>query len=813
MTLDTTAARGGGLAAPAVPARADGVAMLGEMKGSGYREPPALVRRGDGQTLQLTPLLYLVLHAIDGRRDDEEIAAEVSTAFGRLVTAENVRSLVDSQLRPLGLLTKPDGSQPELKKSNPLLGLRFRYAVTDPDKTRRLTAPFARLFHPLLVVPVMAGFLAVCWWVLFEKGLASAAHEAFEKPGLLVLILAVTVFSAGFHEFGHAAAARYGGSTPGVMGMGIYLVWPAFYTDVTDSYRLGRGGRVRTDLGGLYFNAIIAVAIVGVWWATGYDALLLVVATQILQMIRQLAPLVRFDGYHVLADVTGVPDLFQRIKPTLLALLPWRWGDPEAKVLKPWARIVVTAWVLLVVPLLAFALFVMVVTLPRIVGTAWASLQAQAAMLSDGWAAGDVLSILARGLSILVVGFSILAIGYILVRLGRQVVGAVWRRTEGKPVRRGVAGLVAAALVAGLAWAWWPHPGAYRPIQPYERGTLIDAVPLAARAAPTQLVEGTTGQLQTVWPAGSDLPTREKPQLSMVLVPRPGQEAVGGVATAGEETPGGTEPQNPAWVFPFNAPLPPDEGDNQALAVNTEDGTVVYDVAFALVWVEDGDATLNTNEAYALASCTDCAAVAVGFQVVLVVGQSDVVVPQNLSAAVNYNCIRCLTYALATQLVVTLDGPLSDAGMAELSALWSEIASFAQNIEDVPLSELQDALTDYEEQILAIIGQEAGTTTGGDPIDADTEGTDGAEGTDGDTTQSEAPSADAGAEPGSSESSAGSESGSESSAPSGGSSPTAGGSSPPPSGGSDPSSSPSPSSSPPSSSPTSPASPAPSSSP
>ena len=114
----------------------------------------------------------------------------------------------------------------------------------------------------------------------------------------------------------------------------------------------------------------------------------------------------------------------------------------------------------------------------------------------------------------------------------------------------------------------------------------------------------------------------------------------------------------------------------------------------------------------------------------------------------NYNCIRCLTYALATQLVVTLDGPLSDAGMAELSALWSEIASFAQNIEDVPLSELQDALTDYEEQILAIIGQQAGTTTGGDPIDADTEGTDGAEGTEGtdsDTTQSEAPSADAGA--------------------------------------------------------------------
>ena len=47
------------------------------------------------------------------------------------------------------------------------------------------------------------------------------------------------------------------------MGAGMYLVWPAFYTDVTDTYRLGRGGRVRTDLGGLYFNAIVAVAMFG----------------------------------------------------------------------------------------------------------------------------------------------------------------------------------------------------------------------------------------------------------------------------------------------------------------------------------------------------------------------------------------------------------------------------------------------------------------------------------------------------------------------------------------------------------------------
>ncbi|WCI08313.1 hypothetical protein PJ267_18375 [Arthrobacter sp. OVS8] len=65
-----------------VPVRADGVQLLGETKGSGYREAPSLVRRADGQTLQLTRLLYLVLEAMDGTRGVEEIADHASAAFG-----------------------------------------------------------------------------------------------------------------------------------------------------------------------------------------------------------------------------------------------------------------------------------------------------------------------------------------------------------------------------------------------------------------------------------------------------------------------------------------------------------------------------------------------------------------------------------------------------------------------------------------------------------------------------------------------------------------------------------------------------------
>jgi putative peptide zinc metalloprotease protein len=679
------------------------------MAGSGYRKPPALVRRIDGQTIQLTPLLYQVLAAVDGRRSPVEIAAVVSERSGRTVTADNVATLVQQQLLPLGLLRLADGSEPELKRANPLLALKFRYVVSDPEVTRRVTTPFARLFHPLVVAVLVVAFLVTCGWVLFEEGLAAATHEALYEPGLLLTVFVVTVLSAGFHEFGHAAAARYGGATPGAMGTGLYLIWPAFYTDVTDSYRLGRGGRVRTDLGGLYFNAIVAVAMFAAWWLTAWDSILLVIAAQVLQMVRQLAPLVRFDGYHVLADVTGVPDLYHHIKPSLLGLLPHNWRRPEHQVLKPWARAVVTTWVLLVVPLLLGTLVLMVVAFPRVAGTAWDSLGEQWTALGRSFSEGDVLDMAARILSIAAIALPIAGMVYIVCRLVRQLSVAVWQATAGRPARRAAAVVVALALLAGLGWAWWPEQDRYRPIQAYEGGTVTDVLPMSA---PSRVEPGAVARASTTWPSAEPLPTAERPALSVVLVPRDQSAAAGTVV----EDAAGT------WVFPFNRPTAPGEGDNQALAVNTEDGSTVYDVAFALVWAE-GDVADNVNSAYALASCRDCTTVAVAFQVVLVVGAADVV-PQNLAAAVNYSCVECVTGALAQQLVLTLDGPPDEATRREIENLWKRIAAYGRTLEGRSLREIRAELTEFERQVAALlegeVAQQSRATATGSPAASST---------------------------------------------------------------------------------------------
>ena len=682
--------------------------------GSGYRTPPSLVRRADGQTLQLTPLLYAVLDAIDGRRSCAEIADAASNAMQRGISEEMVATLVDQKLRPMGLVKLRDGSQPPLKRSNPLLGLKFKLAVTNPRATRLLTDPFRILFLPVIATAVVLGFLAITWWVFFDQGLAPAAYDAFQRPHLLLLVFVVTVLSGGFHEFGHAAAARYGGADPGVMGAGLYIVWPAFYTDVTDSYRLGRGGRIRTDLGGLYFNALVVVLTFGWWYFTGWDALLLLVATQTLQMVQQLLPLLRFDGYHLLADLTGVPDLWHRIGPTLRGLLPHRWSDPEHKVLKPWARAVITLWVLVTIPMMALMLLALVAAVPRLLGTAWQVVDEDAAGVMSGWRDGGFVDVSSHAVQILGVVLPLLAGLLIFGRITLRSSRGLARWSQGSAAKRVLAAALTAVVVTGLSWAW-SQPGAYRPIDPSEDGRLTALLGTTAEGAPrpAPLEPATAAASQTLpigaaaerrlssgapleatFPEGKTLPTKSEPQLAAVLVPSEDTDTDEPPTTDGSDEP---------WVFPFDQPLPPSEGDNQAAAFNTTDGSMKYDVAFALVWA-DGDEVLNVNEAHAYASCQNCVTVAVAFQVVLIMDDAQVVVPQNLAVAANYQCYRCITAAIASQLVLSVQETPGEEQLLALGEVWNRLTEFGQNITSYSLAEISAQLEGFQTEIIAILG-------------------------------------------------------------------------------------------------------------
>src|SRR5580658_6281703 len=83
---------------------APGVELLGEFEGPAFSERPWLLRRGDGQVIQMSRLLYAIASYLDGKAASAEIAEAVSARIGRSLSAENVEYLVSQKLTPLGVI-------------------------------------------------------------------------------------------------------------------------------------------------------------------------------------------------------------------------------------------------------------------------------------------------------------------------------------------------------------------------------------------------------------------------------------------------------------------------------------------------------------------------------------------------------------------------------------------------------------------------------------------------------------------------------------------------------------------------------------
>jgi putative peptide zinc metalloprotease protein len=458
------------------PQLGDGVELLGRYRGSGFKEPRYLVRRPDGQVVQLPGLLYHVAEGAAAGEDYAAIADRVGEEISRSVSVADVRFIVDEKLQPLGLVRDPN-AEPVTATSKPdsLLTLKYKRALIPPSVVRVIAAAFMPLFVPPVVVAVLAAAVGLDIWLFWVHGLAQGLRAALYQPTTLLLLFALVVLSAVFHECGHAAATRYGGARPGAMGAGLYLVWPALYTDITESYRLGRGGRLRADLGGVYFNAIFMLLTGAAYFCTGFEPLLLMIPLQQLEIAHQLLPLLRLDGYYILSDLTGIPDILSRIKPTLKSLVPGLPTDPRVRELKPWARAVVTLYLLLLVPLMLVLFSMMAIAAPRIFATAWDALGVTWQHAQQAIDRRQATASLVSLIQIAVLALPPIGLVLSFARAGRRVSGGVWRGTEARPLARFALVASTSATASALFLSWWMN-GAYRPVAASERGTVSSRV-------------------------------------------------------------------------------------------------------------------------------------------------------------------------------------------------------------------------------------------------------------------------------------------------------------------------------------------------
>jgi len=445
-----------GIEVPERPVLAPNVRLTGQMQETGFTEQQWLIER-DGKFIQVSELLYRIAERANGERTLEEIAAGVTEVTDWIVSADQVQHIFAIKLIPLGLVEAANGSvvsrTQDQRRSALAVNLRMR--MLGPRICDPIPQVLQFLYTPLVLIPVLIAIVAAHGWLYFTHGLAGSIRAALFMPGALLVLLVIMLIAAIFHELGHAAALRYGGGKVRVIGVGLYLIMPVFYTDATDMYRLGHWARVRTDLGGIYFDLVFALGMIALYWVSGQELLLFTVLLMNLDIIYQFLPFVRFDGYWALADLTGIPDFFSQMGPFLRSLLPAVKGTKLPPV-KRWVKLVFASYIILTIPVLVLLFFLVVKGVPHLISMTWDALFYQTEVFSGAWSSNDILLLARVVTQMLLLALPLLGTAYALYSMSQQLIRALWNWSKPTPMRRVAGTLVAMGAVTFVALLWAP---------------------------------------------------------------------------------------------------------------------------------------------------------------------------------------------------------------------------------------------------------------------------------------------------------------------------------------------------------------------
>jgi multidrug resistance efflux pump len=209
-----------------------------------------------------------------------------------------------------GAVTR-DGAPPRSKSA-----IYYQVPLLDPD---RLLSRVAPLFS-WLYTPAFAGVFAALVLCAAYVALRHAS-ELFETlpvvPGwgwTVGLVLAAVVATA-LHELAHGVTCKhYGGRVQEMGFLLIFFTIPALYADVSDAWMMReRRHRVLVGLAGPLWDLGLASAAVLAWRVQppgfGRFVAVLFATTCATSVLVNLNPLIKLDGYYVLSDLSGIPNL------------------------------------------------------------------------------------------------------------------------------------------------------------------------------------------------------------------------------------------------------------------------------------------------------------------------------------------------------------------------------------------------------------------------------------------------------------------------------------------------------------------------
>jgi putative peptide zinc metalloprotease protein len=210
--------------------------------------------------------------------------------------------------------------------------LYIKIPVYDPDKVLTWMLPYLRWiftfwFMALSVGTMLAAILLVLthWTTFYER--LPYFHQFFSFKNVVYMWIALGAVKV-IHEFGHGLSCKAYGGEVHEMGLLFLVLSPCLYCNVSDAWTLpNKWKRIIISFAGIYVELIIAAIATFIWWNTpsspgiNNTCLNLMVVCSVSTIIFNANPLMRYDGYYILADFLEIPNLRDRSNRFLQRLI------------------------------------------------------------------------------------------------------------------------------------------------------------------------------------------------------------------------------------------------------------------------------------------------------------------------------------------------------------------------------------------------------------------------------------------------------------------------------------------------------------
>ncbi|MBF0629938.1 MAG: PqqD family peptide modification chaperone [Magnetococcales bacterium] len=288
--------------------------------------------RASGRFLRLNPAAYGVVSMFDGYQTLDEIWKLLCERDGdNAPTQDEVVNLLNQLHQANVLLTdrSPDLEDMGERRSrvrwqklkqyiaNPL---SLKIPLFDPDRllTRLLTLTprWVIVIFPWvwLALVISGGIQAAMHWDELTRDLTA---RAFTTENIVLLWFVFPILKA-IHELGHGLMVKHLGGACHEMGVMFLVMVPVPYVDASATIAFANKHQ-RMLVGAAGMMAELTMASIAVWlWidiSPGLGRAILheiILLAGLTTLIFNINPLIRFDGYYILADALEIPNLGQK---------------------------------------------------------------------------------------------------------------------------------------------------------------------------------------------------------------------------------------------------------------------------------------------------------------------------------------------------------------------------------------------------------------------------------------------------------------------------------------------------------------------